>query len=78
MPLLDGQGGDSFLEGALARLAPLERRVLELQFGLEDGRRRTFEEVATELQLTPSRVRGLETHALQSLRSIWQYEKPPE
>jgi RNA polymerase primary sigma factor len=45
-----------------------ERRVLELRFGLEDGRARTLEEVGREFNLTRERIRQIEARALRKLR----------
>jgi len=53
---------------ALASLAPRERRVIELRFGLEDGRSRTLEEVGREFHVTRERIRQIEARALRKLR----------
>jgi RNA polymerase primary sigma factor len=45
-----------------------ERKVLELRFGLEDGRSRTLEEVGREFRVTRERVRQIEAKALRKLR----------
>jgi RNA polymerase primary sigma factor len=45
-----------------------ERKVLELRFGLEDGRSRTLEEVGNEFKVTRERVRQIEAKALRKLR----------
>lgn len=45
-----------------------ERKVLELRFGLEDGRARTLEEVGREFRVTRERVRQIEAKALRKLR----------
>ena len=45
-----------------------ERRVLQLRFGLEDGRARTLEEVGTEFHVTRERIRQIEAKALRKLR----------
>jgi RNA polymerase primary sigma factor len=52
----------------LASLAPRERKVLELRFGLEDGRSRTLEEVGREFHVTRERIRQIEAKALRKLR----------
>ena len=52
----------------LERLAPRERRVIQLRFGLDDGRQRTLEEVAKEFGLSRERVRQVEVEALRMLR----------
>jgi len=52
----------------LSSLTPRERKVLELRFGLEDGRSRTLEEVGREFQVTRERIRQIEAKALRKLR----------
>ena len=52
----------------LSSLAPRERKVLELRFGLEDGRSRTLEEVGREFHVTRERIRQIEAKALRKLR----------
>jgi RNA polymerase primary sigma factor len=53
----------------LSSLTPRERRVLELRFGLEDGKARTLEEVGREFNVTRERIRQIEGKALRKLRS---------
>ena len=45
------------IEDVLTTLTPREKRVLELRFGLEDGRSRTLEEVGVEFNVTRERIR---------------------
>jgi RNA polymerase primary sigma factor len=52
----------------LGSLTGRERRVLQLRFGLEDGRARTLEEVGKEFNLTRERIRQIEASALRKLR----------
>jgi RNA polymerase primary sigma factor len=52
----------------LLTLTPREQRVLQLRFGLEDGRPRTLEEVGLEFSVTRERVRQIEAKALRKLR----------
>jgi len=52
----------------LNSLTGRERRVLQLRFGLEDGRARTLEEVGKEFNLTRERIRQIEGTALRKLR----------
>ena len=47
---------------------PREKRVLELRYGLEDGRSRTLEEVGQEFNVTRERIRQIEAKALRKLR----------
>jgi len=56
------------VEAVLASLNGRERRVLELRFGLTDGRARTLEEVGKEFGITRERVRQIEAIALRKLR----------
>jgi len=55
------------LIGALGSLDPLERRLLELRFGLGGGEPASIERVAEELAVSRDRVRKLETSALEQL-----------
>lgn len=61
--LLKGQIGE-----VLESLSPRERRVLELRFGLKDGRPRTLEIVGKEFGVTRERIRQIEAKALRKLR----------
>ena len=56
------------LEDVLSTLTPREKKVLELRFGLEDGRSRTLEEVGKEFNVTRERIRQIEAKALRKLR----------
>ncbi len=55
------------VQQALRRLPAPERRMVELRFGLSDGRARTIEAASRELGLTRERARQLEEAALRSL-----------
>ncbi len=52
----------------LDTLSGRERRVLQLRFGLDDGRSRTLEEVGREFSVTRERIRQIEAKALRKLR----------
>ena len=56
------------LEEVLDTLAPREKKVLELRFGIADGRTRTLEEVGKEFNVTRERIRQIEAKALRKLR----------
>lgn len=52
----------------LETLTLREKKVLELRFGLEDGRSRTLEEVGQHFGVTRERIRQIEAKALRKLR----------
>ncbi len=56
------------LDEVLQTLNPREQKVLELRFGLKDGRPRTLEEVGKEFGVTRERIRQIEAKALRKLR----------
>ncbi|MEK7757633.1 MAG: RNA polymerase sigma factor RpoD, partial [Planctomycetota bacterium] len=56
------------MEEVLHTLTDRECRVLQLRFGLEDGRSRTLEEVGREFGVTRERIRQIEAKALRKLR----------
>lgn len=53
---------------ALRSLAPRDREVLEMRYGLRDGQPRTLDEVAKILGVTRERIRQIETRGLQKMR----------
>ena len=56
------------LSDVLSTLTPREKRVLEMRFGLLDGRNRTLEEVGQDFGVTRERIRQIEAKALRKLR----------
>jgi RNA polymerase primary sigma factor len=56
------------IKDVLHTLTPREQRILQLRFGLEDGRSRTLEEVSKEFNVTRERIRQIEAKALRKLR----------
>ncbi|GAB4540215.1 MAG: hypothetical protein Fur002_06540 [Anaerolineales bacterium] len=56
------------MQRALEGLAERERDVLELRFGLRDGREHTLEEVSRHFDVTRERIRQIEAKALRKLR----------
>jgi len=56
------------LDEVMDTLTPREKKVLELRFGLVDGRSRTLEEVGKEFNVTRERIRQIEAKALRKLR----------
>ncbi len=57
------------IEAMLSSLSPREARVLELRYGLLDGRMRTLKEVGEKFGVTRERIRQIETEALERLRN---------
>ncbi len=57
------------LSKALDNLSVRERQVLELRFGLMDGKVHTLEEVGVYFDVTRERIRQIEATALRKLRS---------
>lgn len=56
------------LGDVLTTLSPREARILQLRFGLHDGRSYTLEEVGRKFGLTRERIRQIEHEALDRLR----------
>jgi RNA polymerase primary sigma factor len=56
------------LDEVLSSLSPREQKVLELRFGLKDGKPRTLEVVGREFGVTRERIRQIEAKALKKLR----------
>jgi RNA polymerase primary sigma factor len=56
------------VQHALASLSDREREVLELRFGLHDGKEHTLEEVSHYFNVTRERVRQIEAKALRKMR----------
>lgn len=57
------------LNEVMSTLTEREISVLKLRFGLEDGRKRTLEEVGKIFHVTRERIRQIEAKALRKLRS---------
>ncbi len=57
------------IHAALGALPERERRVLSLRYGLEDGKRRTLEEVGAAFGITRERTRQIEADAMRRLRA---------
>jgi RNA polymerase primary sigma factor len=58
----------------LETLAPNEREVLKMRFGLDDGNEPTLAEVGSKFALTRERIRQIEAAALRKLRDPRRHE----
>ncbi|MFN2275059.1 MAG: sigma-70 family RNA polymerase sigma factor, partial [Anaerolineales bacterium] len=56
------------VQNALSVLTERERQVLEMRFGLQDGKDYTLEEVGKHFKVTRERIRQIEAKALRKLR----------
>jgi RNA polymerase primary sigma factor len=56
------------IDEVLKSLAPREREVIELRFGLRDGTPKTLDEVARQYGITRERIRQIEARGLGKLR----------
>ncbi|MEE1728424.1 RNA polymerase sigma factor [Streptomyces sp. BE282] len=56
------------LEAVLSTLGERERKVVQLRYGLEDGRPRTLEEIGRIFGVTRERIRQIESKTLSRLR----------
>jgi RNA polymerase primary sigma factor len=56
------------IEEVLEKLPERERKIIQLRYGLKDGRYRTLEEVGVEFGITRERIRQIEAVALRKLR----------
>jgi RNA polymerase primary sigma factor len=71
-PLPDDEAAHSLLREhiveVLNSLTDRERKIVEMRFGLIDGKTRTLEEVGKEFGVTRERIRQIEAKALRKLR----------
>jgi RNA polymerase primary sigma factor len=56
------------LEQVLHKLSPIERDVLRLRYGLEDGQIKTLEEISQIFELSRERIRQIQGKAIRKLR----------
>jgi RNA polymerase nonessential primary-like sigma factor len=56
----------------LADLTTREREVIELRYGFLDGKSHSLGDIGRTLELSPERVRQIESKALQKLRQPWR------
>jgi RNA polymerase primary sigma factor len=63
------------IDEVLRVLAPRDREVVELRFGLRESRAHTLDEVASRLRVSRERVRQIETRALGKLRDCQRSQR---
>jgi RNA polymerase primary sigma factor len=63
------------LRRVLAALAPRERRVLEMRYGLDGQHPRTLDEVGRMFNVTRERVRQIENQSLKKLQALAESQK---
>jgi RNA polymerase primary sigma factor len=63
------------LKRVLGALAPRERRVLELRYGLDGQHPRTLDEVGRTFNVTRERVRQIENQSLKKLQALAEPQK---
>jgi RNA polymerase primary sigma factor len=63
------------LRRVLSALAPRERRVLELRYGLDGQHPRTLDEVGRTFNVTRERVRQIENQSLKKLQALAESQK---
>ena len=66
---------ENAVKEAMAGLSEREKQVMRLRFGLDDGRRRTLEEVGEEFGVTRERIRQIEAKTLRRLRDPARHAK---
>ncbi|MDR2694244.1 MAG: sigma-70 family RNA polymerase sigma factor [Chitinispirillales bacterium] len=72
------------INSVLDSLAPKEKEILMMRFGLDDGRIKTLKEIGEAFDISRERVRQIETKALSKLKhpsrvrllSAWREERP--
>jgi RNA polymerase primary sigma factor len=63
------------LRNCLDSLGDRQRRVLELRYGLDGGRRRSLEEIGVVFSVTRERVRQIENQSLKKLGALAQAQQ---
>ncbi len=65
-----------YIERAMTTLNERERDIIELRYGLADGRSLTLDEISARYRLTRERIRQIEVKALRKLRYPDRYTSP--
>ena len=56
-------------------LPEIEQKMLKMRFGLEDGERKTHQEISVTLKVPREQVRQLEIGAIKRLRILYEEEE---
>ncbi len=64
----------TYIEQAMMVLNERERTILEMRYGLKDGRMHTLDEISSFFKLTRERIRQIEVKALRKMRYPERYE----
>ncbi|SRR5258708_7633519 len=75
LPASSSLAPDEQMQTALAALGERERAVLELRFGLKDGRSASLRQVGQNFGVTGERIRQIEARAIGKLRR-WARSRP--
>ncbi len=68
----DGTNSSLEVKDSLRFLSEKQRKIVNLYFGLKDGRPRTLESVGKELSISRERVRQIKDNAIKTLRKNWR------
>lgn len=63
------------VDSLLGRMSDREKKILDMRFGLEDGKTNTLAEVAKKLGLSRERIRQIEEDALKKLKGVIQQQE---
>ena len=63
------------VDGLLGKMSDREKQVLDMRFGLENGKTHTLAEVAKQLGVSRERVRQIEEEAIKKLRKYVQEQE---
>jgi RNA polymerase primary sigma factor/RNA polymerase nonessential primary-like sigma factor len=68
--VIDEQTRDKNISEWISRLPETERRVLEMRYGLGQGKQYTLNDIGKQLGITRERVRQIESNAIRKLRQL--------
>lgn len=71
------ESDNALVQEILATLPQREREILEMRFGLADGKERTLEEVGERFGVTRERIRQIQEQALKTIRKTMEKRDQP-